>query len=143
MDGDTLLVLSGSRGCGKTTAAAWWLLQRRAPARYVSTRPPQFVDAAALTRWPRYDDGRMRELELAAALVVDDLGMEYDDKHGAFRSFVDGLVNARYAKELPTVITTNLPAADFKARYGERIADRIREAGRFVELAGESLRRRA
>jgi len=140
--GLTLLVLSGLRGCGKTTAAAWWLLQRRKPSEYVRTGPPRFVDATALARWPKYDDAKMHELERASALVIDDLGIEYDDKHGAFRSFLDGLVNARYAAVLPTLITTNLRATEFKERYGERIADRIREAGRYVELAGESLRRR-
>lgn len=140
--GMTLLVLSGTRGCGKTTAAAWWLLQRRKPSEYVRVGPPRFVDASSLARWPRYDDAKMRELERASALVIDDLGVEYDDKNGAFRSFVDGLVNSRYAACLPTCITTNVPAADFRQRYGERIADRIREVGRFVELSGESLRRK-
>lgn len=138
--GLVLLVLSGLRGCGKTTAAAWWLVQKREPAKYVRTYEPRFVDASALARWPRFDDGKMVELERASALVIDDLGIEYDDKNGAFRSFLDGLVNTRYAACLPTLITTNLRAGEFKARYGERIADRIRESGRFVELAGESLR---
>lgn len=141
--GQTLLVLSGVRGCGKTTAAAWWLLQKRKPSEYVRVGPPRFVDASTLARWPRYDDARMRELERASALVIDDLGVEYDDKNGAFRSFVDGLVNSRYAACLPTCITTNVPAAEFRQRYGERIADRIRESGRFVELAGESMRKKS
>jgi hypothetical protein len=138
-----LLVLSGLRGCGKTTAAAWWVTQKHKPQQYVRTFDPRFVDSTSLARWPKYDDAAMRELERASALVIDDLGVEYDDKGGAFRSFLDGLVNSRYAACLPTLITTNLTASDFRARYGERIADRIREAGRFVELAGESLRRRA
>lgn len=138
----TLVVLSGPRGCGKTTAATWWLMQPRQVPRFVTTKPVRFTDAPTLARWPRYDDGKMRELERAIALVIDDLGMEYDDKQGAFRSFLDGLVNARYAMQLPTVITTNLPVDDFKERYGERIADRIREAGSFVGLAGDSLRGR-
>lgn len=138
-----LLVLSGLRGCGKTTAAAWWLVQKRPPAKYVRTSEARFVDATQLARWPKYDDAKMAELERASALVIDDLGVEYDDKHGAFRSFLDGLVNSRYAACLPTLVTTNLRADEFRARYGERIADRIREAGRYVELAGESMRRRA
>jgi hypothetical protein len=138
-----LLVLSGLRGCGKTTAASWWLLQRREPSKYVRTGPPRFVDASALSRWPRYEEAKMVELERASALVIDDLGVEYDDKNGAFRSFLDGLVNSRYAACLPTVITTNLRATEFKARYGERIADRVREAGRYVELADPSMRGKA
>lgn len=138
--GIVLLVLSGRRGCGKTTAAAWWVAQERPRSKLLTLSPPRFVEASALARWDRYSEEKMREIERASALVVDDLGVEYDDKAGAFRSFLDGVVNARYAHCLPTLITTNLPATEFKARYGERVADRIRESGRFVELAGDSLR---
>lgn len=138
--GLALLVLSGTRGCGKTTAASWWLVQDRPALEYVQRLPARFVDANRLSRWPRYDDDRMESLERASALVVDDLGVEYDDRQGNFRSLFDALVNARYALTLPTLITTNLPAEAFKERYGERVADRIREVGRFVSIAGESMR---
>lgn len=139
-----IVVLSGRRGCGKTVAAGRWLVALSGNGRGL------FIDAPRLTRWSRYDDDEMEKLERVGALVIDDLGMEYDDKHGAFRSFVDGLINARYSRSLPTLITTNLPANDFerdgqkvegfKSRYGERIADRIRECGKFVELRGDSMR---
>lgn len=134
-DAVTLLVLSGPPGCGKTTAASWWLSQE-------GGWPVLFVDASRLSRWPRFDEKRMEELEWAKALVVDDLGLEYDDKGGAFRSFLDGLVNARYADLLPTLITTNLTPAAFKERYGARVADRIREAGRFVSINEPSRRKK-
>jgi len=154
-EGWLLTTIAGPRGIGKTTAATWWLVQEHPPARYVKTRGPRFVDAPTLSRWPRYEDDRMRELERARALVLDDLGAEYDDRQGAFRSLVDALINARYAACLPTLITTNLPAEDvvdkvtgaivavgFKTRYGERVADRIRESGKFVPLDGPSMRGR-
>ena len=137
-----LLVIAGRPGTGKTTAAAWWLMQRRPRSRFVRTRSPRFLDAARLARWPRYDEERMTEIERAEALVVDDLGVEFDDVKGAFRSLLDELVNSRYAAQLPTLLTTNLSAEQFKARYGERIADRIRECGAFVGDAGPSLRSR-
>lgn len=140
--GDTILVLSGPRGIGKTTAAAWWLCQRRERKQYVSTSPPRFVDSGQLSRWPRYNEERMRELTRARALVVDDLGVEFADQKGAFFSLFDEVANSRYAAELPMLITTNLPANEFKARAGERIVDRIREAGRFEALKGQSLRGR-
>ncbi len=138
--GYRIVVLSGTRGSGKTTAAAWWSVQRQPQHRYLPTQQPFFVDASRLARWPRYDEGKMQRLESALALVIDDLGVEYDDKQGNFRSMFDALVNARYASMLPTVITTNLNAEEFKARYGERVADRIREVGRFVSIPDESLR---
>lgn len=137
-----LLVLAGGRGVGKTYAATWWATREQPPPVELACGPPRFVDAPALARWPRYDDERMTQLEGARALVIDDLGLEYNDRHGAFTSLLDGLVNHRYAALLPTVITTNQGAAAFCKRYGERVADRIREVGRFVELHGPSLRAR-
>lgn len=137
-----IVVLSGNRGSGKTTAAAWWVAQNQPRQQYLTAHHQRFIDANALARFPRYDDGKMERLERALALVIDDLGVEYDDKQGNFRSLFDALVNARYASMLPTVITTNLNAEEFKARYGERVADRIREVGRFVSIAEESLRGR-
>ena len=138
-----ILVLSGPRGVGKTLAAVWWLMRTDFPdPRFVTPERRRFLDAPALARWPRYDDAKMTELERARALVIDDIGLEYDDTKGAFRSLFDALVNARYAADLPTCVTTNLTADEFKLRYGERVADRIRETGRFAALVGDSLRRK-
>lgn len=143
-----VLVLSGPKGCGKTTAAAWLAAQdvtarlpgdreddRRAPE-------PMFLDVSKLARLSRYKAEDVEPLESCSLLVIDDLGMEYADEKGSFLATLDGIFNARYAAGLYTVITTNLPAKTFKERYGERIADRIREVGRFVELNGKSLRGR-
>lgn len=165
----TLLVLSGPRGCGKTTAAGYTL----AASRYEWVDDPNhgeeelkkkardmpcdgffvghfggskeewgFIDVSRLARISRYDDDVMNGIERSRCIVIDDLGMEFADKGGSFLATLDGIVNARYAAMRTTIITTNLPAAEFKARYGERIADRVRESGRFVELNSESLRGR-
>ncbi len=136
----TILVLSGANGCGKTTAAAWWIAQRGPVFDDMETRDPLFVSAPHLCRYSRYNVAEMHVLEMARRLVIDDLGTEYMDDKGHFCSFLDGLINVRYANELPTLITTNLPAAEFRERLGERIADRIREVGRCVESAEPSLR---
>ena len=137
-----LWVLAGPPGCGKTFAACWWLVQRRIAPKWVTTRELRFVTAAELTGWPRFKIEAMDTLRRASALVVDDLGSELGDKAGAFLSLLGDVLNARYANELPTILTTNSAADGFKARYGDRIVDRIREAGRFVEVTGPSLRRR-
>lgn len=136
-------VLLGPKGVGKSLAAVAWLLLPREAPRYLAPGPARFVDAPALARWPRYEEQRMRELERAGALVIDDLGVEFDDRSGAFRSLLDGLVNARYAANLPTLITTNIPkAAQFREKYGDRICDRVAETGNFYGCDGDSLRRR-
>lgn len=164
--GARMLVLAGPRGCGKTTAAAWVIAQRcpdryrqfrdayetgeaqeaplnRDPYRSVywpGDRHPRFVDVSELQRISRYRDEDMRPLEQCSMLALDDLGMEYADEKGSFLATLDGLINRRYRDSLRTVITTNLTAKHFRLRYGERIADRIRECGAYIELAGASLR---
>jgi DNA replication protein DnaC len=129
----TIAVFSGARGTGKTVAAAW--LVSRSPGGV-------FLAVSQMARISRYRAEEMEPLERCPLLAIDDLGTEFVDEKGSFLATLDGLINARYADDRRTVITTNLPAESFKKRYGERIADRIREAGRFLELKGESLRGR-
>jgi chromosomal replication initiation ATPase DnaA len=130
----TILVLSGPRGCGKTVAAGWVCAQES---------NAEFLPASQLARIGLYDEQRFRALRAWRVLVLDDLGLEYSDQKGAFLSLLDALVDARSADESRTVITTNLPSQEFVMRYGERIADRMREAGLFVEIADASLRGRS
>lgn len=132
-----LLVLSGGPGTGKTLAACEWLRPKTSIG-----HGGWFVTAALLARYPRYDAKAMHDLLTCRALVVDDLGCEYMDDKGNFMAVLDEVINARYGERLPTLITTNLNADAFKERYGSRIADRIREDGRFVALGDVSFRPR-
>lgn len=146
-----LIVLSGGTGTGKTTATSWWLWGwHRDPANWPEvsewgTQPKcrgsaVFVTAAALARWGRYNEAEMDTILRATLLAIDDLGSEYLDTKGAYLSLLDEIVNERYANRRPTVLTTNLNVNDFRERYGERIADRIRESGRFEALGDDSMR---
>lgn len=116
--GGCLLVLSSQPGAGKTVAAAWWAIRQ--------PKLVEFVTAAEFVRASGFDGGRDRWLG-AEALVLDDLGAEYQDAKGASSAALDDLVNEFYSHCRPLVITTNLDAGEFKARCGERIADRVRE----------------
>lgn len=145
----SILVLSGTKGCGKTCAASWALSEYSRETGSLShiqrgsTGPSGgFMDVSKLARASRYDSRTMDPIEKLRLLVIDDLGMEFADVKGSFLATLDGIVNSRYAAELKTIITTNLPAEEFKERYGERIADRIRESGTFVELNEQSMRGR-
>ncbi len=124
------LVLAGPPGCGKTYSAAWACWERCG----------RFLDVAKLARLSSYDDETMALYERAALLVIDDLGTEYADAKGAFQSRLDGLLSYRCASERQTVITTNLNGAEFRERYGDRIADRLNEGGRYLEISEPSLR---
>lgn len=130
-----IVVLAGQVGLGKTCAAAVWLC-REVP--YGTRR--LWVSAPRLARWERYDDEAMDRLLLASRLVIDELGVEFADTKGNFQAVLDEVVSTRFSNRRPTLITTNLNAEDFKARYGERIADRIREDGDFHGFTGKSLR---
>jgi DNA replication protein DnaC len=153
------VVLSGGPGCGKTVAAAMWLtdpMRMESSWRYTDQLAGVFgrcgnaysgpkcvwITAAKLARAERYDDEKMTELLRCDRLVIDDLGGEYLDKGGFYASMLDEIINERHAAKLPTVMTTNLNDTAFKARYGERISDRIRESGRFIGCGNASMRRR-
>lgn len=126
------LVLAGGVGCGKTVAAALVVHQLGG----------RFIDVSRLVRLSRYDDDQIRPYEECSLLAIDDLGMEYADTKGSFLATLDGLLNARYAAGLRTVITANLAWDAFRRRYGERIADRLKESGRYVEISDQSMRGR-
>ena len=127
-----LLALAGPAGTGKTTAAGWLVHQAGGG---------RMLRAQALARISVYDDEAMQRLESCSLLVIDDLGAEFVDGKGMLLALLDHVVDSRYANRLRSTITTNLSPADFKSRYGERIADRFREAGQFVWCAGPSIRR--
>jgi hypothetical protein len=137
----TVLVLIGERGCGKTYAAADWLIntQHRVPnvlAKRVSV--PRFLEASMIVEVPFEE--RTPKYGLARALVLDDLGTEAKD---FMTTDLAALLVQRYRNALPTVITTNLSEKDFSERYGMRFADRMKEVGRFVVVSndpGDSLR---
>lgn len=146
--GWTLLFISGGVGCGKTTAAAWWLAQdAQRPYLLDDLRPPLYLRAPQLERVSRYDEERMVAIERAERLVIDDLGTDYLDNKGSLGKLFETVVDARYAAELPTLITTNLTIQEIAGDehlpglYGERIADRIRDKrGAFWSTDAPSMR---
>lgn len=129
----SIAVLSGSIGTGKTVAAAVWMFQE--------IRKLQFVRASAFAAMSRYAADSRRLLFTAEGLVLDDLGAEYQDAKGSFLVDLDELIDTYYGNQRPLIITTNLRAADFKARYGGRIEDRLRESAVWLSVAGPSLRK--
>jgi len=132
---DDLIVLAGAPGRGKSVAACVWLLGGGLKTR-------RWVTAGDLSRGYAYDRAAFRELATVDRLVIDDLGQEYQDEKGRYQSTLDELVAARFADERKTCITTNITdAAAFKTRYGDRLASRINESGRFETIGGEDIRR--
>jgi len=168
-----ILLLLGSKGTGKTTAAAWGLSMlgvtqwprcfcdrcggggpqqdclvgagHRARVADVELNPSKarFLKAGHLAAALHRPGGETiwDEARKVYALAIDDLGREYSDQHGRWLSELDLLIDDRHERRQPTVITSNLSPKEFIERYGERIADRIRQMGLVVNCVGESLRR--
>ncbi len=126
-----LLALAGSTGIGKTVAAAWWALHCRVPGM-------RFVRA---TTFARLRGRAHQELLDAGALVLDDLGEEPLDRAGIVLANLGELVDVFYQARKPLLVTSNLRDVDFAERYGERIASRWRQRGRWAEFGGAPSRR--
>lgn len=143
----SLLVLAGPTGCGKTVAACLALdlglvLEVQGP--FVRpTNAGEFLKAIDLLRIDTFDSEPWENLGKEPVLVIDDLGTEPLDEKGWGLSKIAALLDDRYDGCRKTVITTNLTGDQFKARYrdGGRLADRLREAGSYIQFSGQSLRR--
>ena len=132
---ESVLVIAGSRGCGKTVAATWWAAQR------IEHHPvPVFMRAATFAASSRYDRSSRDLLLDAPALVFDDLGTEFLDSKGSFLVDLDELIDVYYGDYKPLLITTNATLDEFRERVGERITDRIRECGAFWSTRDDSRR---
>ena len=120
------LILQGPRGCGKThllTALCRLLgFNRQWP----------WQCALLLDYWrSRYDVGDF-EVVFRAHLVtslfpLDDLGAERPTEWAVERLTM--FLDYRYARQLPTVITTNLNEEEMAQKLGSRIADRVFDTG--------------
>jgi hypothetical protein len=132
------LALSAAPGTGKSTAAGAWLWMRTEGVSASKARQRWFLasEIAAASGF----DGSVDALCSLPALVIDDLGTEYSDRHGFAKTRLDVIVDARYREFRPTLITTNLNIDAFRERFGERVADRLREGGAWFEFQAESMR---
>lgn len=137
-----LLVLAGGVGVGKTTAAAWVAIKGQDPR-------PGFIRISELERRGRYDKVLGPWLEDKTSLVIDDVGAEYLDGKGAFRSLLDEVIDTFYSNRRTLVMTTNLRprrgSADepeqFYERYGERVWSRLSQLGEWGDCGTRDLRR--
>jgi hypothetical protein len=147
---ETLLVLTGGEGPGKTVAACVGLDEYTSRVRPASRGRPErpyrglLVKALDLVRPGTFDAEFWDGLAEWDLLVIDDIGTEPLDEKGWALANIHGLLDKRYDADLKTILTANLTWERFAARYcqdGGRLQGRLREVGAFIELDGESLRR--
>lgn len=127
------LLLMGSVGTGKTTLA---YAIRRAWTDYLTIARVYKCDWVA--DQIRRDETWVHEVSSCRGLLIlDDFGTE--QKVWGNESILP-IIFHRYENRQPLVITTNLNNQLLQERYGERIADRLREFSQIV-MDYKSLRR--
>ena len=122
-----VLVLAGPVDSGKTTAAAW-------AAAWAHGRLVKAIDLLRAGLYPD-DHGFWPRLYAEHLLVVDDLGTEPLDAKGFGLAAISDLIDRRYDGARKTILTTNLPGAAFRSRFGERLWRRLVEVGMWIDLA--------
>ncbi|EHR71387.1 DNA replication protein [Burkholderiales bacterium JOSHI_001] len=140
----TLLALGGP-GTGKTHLAAGAVhamrIQREVQAKIVSVTK---LVAEVRATWRRAselsEDDVLHAYIQADALALDDVGSVLGEiEPRVMFAVVDG----RYQRQRPTIITSNLTAPELQAALGVRTYDRLREASRVVVMDWPSHRGRA
>lgn len=136
------LLLAGNVGTGKTTLSAAirnTLNYYAVPCKMfrASDFPALFIDNAELTQ------RQILRGEWCEVLLLDDIGVEQADIKfygNVIQPFVK-IVEERYDRRLPLVVSTNLTSAEIEERYGHRTLDRIREMSVGIKYDGESYRK--
>jgi len=139
--GESWLFICGPVGSGKTRLAAIFAQQAHASGLGWVMRWEPVQDIIEKLR-PSDNLRKWRnKLVEADPLIIDDLGSEYASEWG--RAEIERLISKRYDSRLMTVITSNLPFERIPEKYGERVADRLREISTVIELIGPSYRGRS
>lgn len=137
------LYLYGPNGTGKTTLAA-------AICRLQLDSRPLMVGAIQLLLDLQATYGAAKaEVEVIARygaaplLIIDDLGKEQATEWAASRLYA--IIDSRYGRLLPTVVTSNFALPDLAARFrdpstGQAIVSRLTETCQQIELDGPDLR---
>jgi DNA replication protein DnaC len=138
-EGDSSVVLFGPQGRGKTTYAAATI------RRFIAKRPtwvewPRLV-ADVADSWKDGGEGRVLDpLIRSSFLVIDDFGKEVAGPADSMmagwqRRVAFEIINGRYSRVLPTLITTELTSDEMGDRLDPAITSRLLGDGRWIDLS--------
>ena len=119
--GLTFCVLAGVGGSGKTMAGAWAL----------DPLGLDFIGLFVKHRDMAYDFTERSRYKFAELLVIDEVGQQ--DKNGTGLSNLFEVLDSRYDRKAPTILTANFSLDAFGRMVGDRAKGRLAEAGMFFE----------
>lgn len=134
--GKCFLLLAGDFGTGKSVAAGYAL--KRRPGLWMHSS--EMVAIADDDRFHGAD--RLKALQRARLLVVDEIGKEKDSGSVKATAALTSLLLTRFEEKLPTLMTCNLSGKAWKEYVDPRIVDRLAGDGTVFGTAGPSLRRK-
>lgn len=139
IDEELVVVLQAPQGRGKTSYAA-------ATIRRMALRKPLWIEWPTLVRnvadsWKDGGEGRVLDPVINATfLVIDDFGKEvtgdHDNRMSSWQKRVAfEVINGRYVRMLPTLITTELTPTEMGSRLDRAITSRLIGEGRWIDLS--------
>ena len=141
------VMLMGSVGNGKTTLmkATVKLLKTAYSNTLTESGIPMMVSMSTTTAKDLTNAARKgTEFNNNQYMVcaIDDMGEEPTEvmSFGNVITPITDIIEERYAKRQITIITTNLDANGIKNKYGERVADRLRQMVRIITFTNPSYR---
>lgn len=137
------LLITGSVGNGKSYlsfAIANSLLKKGVPVVCISINGLLERIRETYNSWGREGEYEiLKSIEAADLLVIDDLGTEQGTEWSLSKIYT--ILDSRYRKKLPTIVTSNYSLGQLKERYGERIVDRLIEMCINIENKNPSIRK--
>ena len=137
------LFLSGTPGTGKTTLLNAMYKTLGCFCRGMETKKFVASDMPVLfTHNYELTVSRLLQGNWCRYLLLDDIGTEpatFKDYGREYAPFAK-IVEARYTRRLPMVMTSNLEPSDIFDRYGYRTYDRFTELTKVITFSGQSFR---
>lgn len=81
-----------------------------------------------------------RKFMHSQVLLLDDLGKEFRSDSGLSPTTFDHIIRTRVQSARPTILTTNMTAAELKNGYGAAVLSMLVEQSVEIELSGEDYR---
>lgn len=142
------LLFCGTTGNGKTTlvmaiqnAVAWLRAHGMLPSELMQydLDTVRMVEARHVAATYKVEKARLMRI---GVLAIDDVGTEPAEviDYGNVMEPITELIEARYARGLFTIVTTNLTGGELRQRYGVRMVDRMNEMMHVVVFKNNSYR---